>query len=617
MARTIGSASAADSADQTDEDVVHQVLAGNTAIFELLMRRHNERLYRAARAIVRDEQEAEDVMQQAYVNAFSNLRQFNGSARFATWLTRIAINESLSRVRRQGRYETFDDEAVDLETMRCSPPHDPERQAFAGELRELLEWAIDGLPDGMREVFVLRDVEGLSTSEVALALSVSDDVVKTRLSRARAALRRLLEERTGATAHEVFRFHRSRCDRVVAAVLTRSPPSHEQHGSRLSRCPYPASRCHLSSSAHSVSGEVRPNAAPATKEGRSVMRRTTVWSILLVLSVILAIIGLGRPTTAQSPNRFGDRDDQGNEDRDDRRVQNGRAIFRFDTFRDEQLWTDVLRMHEVIETVDPTTALGVGLKVDVQALPPRLIAALRAGQVDLTDPAVTIELLRLDAVVGVRGRVNRTGRVVSLGITCALCHSSVDDSFAPGIGRRLDGWANTTLNVGAILALSPALDDALKAGSLLVGPWQIRSAAPRFRRNEPRHVEHAIVANRHSAHIRPERSRLRDGHGRRSDLLLERLRGGGTDGRPRQLPRSAHRSFHHPEARRRHAKTPGPARISTEPAHAGSTARQFQPRGGAARQSPLSESSRMRKVSPRPLFHRRVARPNAADAVSP
>jgi RNA polymerase sigma-70 factor (ECF subfamily) len=201
--------------------VVRQVLAGNTAVFELLMRRHNERLYRAARAIVRDEQEAEDVMQQAYVNAFLNLRQFNGSARFATWLTRIAINESLSRVRRLGRYETFDDEAADLATARCSSPHDPERQACAGELRELLEWAIDGLPDGMREVFVLRDVEGLSTSETAAALAVSDDVIKTRLSRARAALRRLLEERTGATAREVFRFYRPRCDRVVAAVLAR------------------------------------------------------------------------------------------------------------------------------------------------------------------------------------------------------------------------------------------------------------------------------------------------------------------------------------------------------------------------------------------------------------
>jgi hypothetical protein len=141
----------------------------------------------------------------------------------------------------------------------------------------------------------------------------------------------------------------------------------------------------------------------------------------------------------------------------------GQAIFRFDTFGDEQLWTDVLRMHEVIPTVDPATALAVGLKVDVDALPAQVIAALEAGQVDLTDPAVTVELLRLNAVVGVKGTVDEAGRLTKVGVTCALCHSSVDNSFAPGIGKRLDGWANTDLNVGAIVALSPALDDATKA----------------------------------------------------------------------------------------------------------------------------------------------------------
>src|SRR5207342_995402 len=108
--------------------------------------------------------------------------------------------------------------------------------------------------------------------------------------------------------------------------------------------------------------------------------------------------------------------------------------------------------------VDPLTALAVGLKVDVQALPRPIIAALRAGDVDLTSPAVTVELLRLNAVVGVQGTVNDAGELTSVGITCALCHSSVDNSFTTGIGRRLDGWANTELNVGAIVALSPALD---------------------------------------------------------------------------------------------------------------------------------------------------------------
>ena len=165
--------------------------------------------------------------------------------------------------------------------------------------------------------------------------------------------------------------------------------------------------------------------------------------------------------------RDGDR--RHHEDREQRH-RNGQAIFRFDTFGDEQLWTDVLRMHEPIATVDPATALAVGLKVDVDALPPAIVAALRAGQVDLTNPAVTTELLRLNAVVGVKGTVNETGQLTSVGVTCALCHSTVDNSFARGIGKRLDGWANLDLNVGAIVALSPALPDALKAEFRTWGP---------------------------------------------------------------------------------------------------------------------------------------------------
>jgi RNA polymerase sigma-70 factor (ECF subfamily) len=206
--------------EQSDEDIVHQVLAGQTALFELLMRRYNERLYRAARAITRDDREAEDVMQQAYVNAFANLRQFRGHAQFATWLMRIAVNEALARVRRRGRYEPFEEShsnVEDLVPLQFAP--DPERQAFAGELRDLLEWAIDTLPGGAREVFMLRDVEGLSTADTAAALSVSQDVVKTRLSRARTALRRALLERAGALAPDAFRFARPRCDRIVSNVL--------------------------------------------------------------------------------------------------------------------------------------------------------------------------------------------------------------------------------------------------------------------------------------------------------------------------------------------------------------------------------------------------------------
>jgi hypothetical protein len=139
----------------------------------------------------------------------------------------------------------------------------------------------------------------------------------------------------------------------------------------------------------------------------------------------------------------------------------GRDIFRFDTFRDEQLWTDTLRLQEAVETVSPTTALSVGLKVDSDALPPPVVAALKAGQIDVNDPNVTLRLLELNAVVGVMGKV--TGdRLKSVGITCAFCHSTVDNSLAPGIGRRLDGWPNRDLNVGAIVSLSPVLPDALK-----------------------------------------------------------------------------------------------------------------------------------------------------------
>jgi RNA polymerase sigma-70 factor, ECF subfamily len=224
---TTGTSSAVvlENAELSDAEVIQQVLDGNTALFELLMRRYNERVYRAARAIVRDDLEAEDVMQQAYVNAFTHLRQFSGSAQFSTWLTRIVINESLARVRRQGRYEAFDDELSNVEPfMSRNPSENPERQAFTSELRELLEWAIDTLPDGMREVFMLRDVEGMSTSEVAECLGVTEDVVKTRLSRGRAALRRAMLERTGATTPEAFRFYRPRCDRVVAHVLARIVP---------------------------------------------------------------------------------------------------------------------------------------------------------------------------------------------------------------------------------------------------------------------------------------------------------------------------------------------------------------------------------------------------------
>ena len=154
----------------------------------------------------------------------------------------------------------------------------------------------------------------------------------------------------------------------------------------------------------------------------------------------------------------------------DRRSQDGRAIFRFDTFGDEQFWTDFLRMNEALETVSPATALSVGLKVDVRALPPAVIEMIKAGTLPLDDPAVTLTLLKLNAVVGVMGKVSDDGDLTSVGITCALCHSTVDDSLTEGIGRRLDGWPNLDLNVGAIVGLSPALPTDLKEEFAKWGP---------------------------------------------------------------------------------------------------------------------------------------------------
>jgi hypothetical protein len=135
----------------------------------------------------------------------------------------------------------------------------------------------------------------------------------------------------------------------------------------------------------------------------------------------------------------------------------GRQIFRFDTFGDEDFWGGLLRLHEAIATVTPRTALAVGLKVDVDALPPDLVNALQGRRIKFDDPANTLALLKLNAVVGVTGFFGPDGRLRSFGIQCALCHSTVDDSFAPGIGHRLDGWANRDLNVGAIVALAPNL----------------------------------------------------------------------------------------------------------------------------------------------------------------
>ena len=162
-------------------------------------------------------------------------------------------------------------------------------------------------------------------------------------------------------------------------------------------------------------------------------------------------------------------------------IAKGKGIFRFDTFGDETQWTDTLRMHEVIRTsVDPKTALSVGLKVDAEALPPAVVKGIKDGSISLTSADTTVALLKLNAVVGLKGHVktvNGKDTLTGVGVTCALCHSTVDDSFAPGIGKRLDGWPNRDLNVGAIIALSPALTAKQKA---VYNSWGPGKYDPRF-----------------------------------------------------------------------------------------------------------------------------------------
>jgi RNA polymerase sigma-70 factor (ECF subfamily) len=209
-----------------DEDVVRRVRAGEAALFEVLMRRYNQRVYRAVRSIVRDEREVEDAMQQAWVSAFAHLDQFEGHAAFSTWLTRIALNEALARVRQKSRLTPV--ETVPEEDIMRPTPHDPERRASDRELGRMVEEAVDCLPDHYRSVFMLREIDGMSTADTASALGVSEEVVKVRLHRARLALRDNLYERAGAAAPSTFSFMGQRCDRMVERVLRQvlaSPPS--------------------------------------------------------------------------------------------------------------------------------------------------------------------------------------------------------------------------------------------------------------------------------------------------------------------------------------------------------------------------------------------------------
>lgn len=208
----------------SDEEVVERVLAGETALFEVLMRRHNQRVYRAARAIVRDELEAEDVMQEAYVRAYQHLDQFAGLAKFSTWLIRIAVHEALLRKQRRKRFQDLDCPQAptgDAMSSIAATGPDPEHLYATREAGCLLEQAIDTLPENYRTVFMLRDVEELSTEDTAHALELTEENVKTRLHRARALLRRELYARAGAASTSAFQFPAVRCDRVVSRVMER------------------------------------------------------------------------------------------------------------------------------------------------------------------------------------------------------------------------------------------------------------------------------------------------------------------------------------------------------------------------------------------------------------
>lgn len=206
----------------TDQQVIDQVKAGNTALYEIIMRRYNQRLYRVALSILRDPAEAEDVMQDAYVRAYQHLDQFAGHAAFSTWLTRIAVNQALHRLKLRKRDQQMTEFEDEEESMKVTEPSlDPEQRASVMEAGQLLEEAVLELPGQYRSVIMLRDIEELSTAETAAALELTEENVKTRLHRGRAMMRDLLYARVGAQGRAAFPFMGSRCDQVVKGVLAK------------------------------------------------------------------------------------------------------------------------------------------------------------------------------------------------------------------------------------------------------------------------------------------------------------------------------------------------------------------------------------------------------------
>ena len=207
----------------SDEEVVERVLAGDTALYEVVMRRYNTRLYRVARAILKNDGEAEDVMQDAYVKAFQHLGQFAGRAKFSTWLTRIAVHEALARVRKARRFEDWDDMNENQQNEIGATPlrSNPESETASVEMSKILEQSIENLPEAYRAVVMMRDVEDMTTAETAECLSLTEENVKVRLHRAHGMLRKELYANARISAADAFPFHAPRCDRVVANVFAR------------------------------------------------------------------------------------------------------------------------------------------------------------------------------------------------------------------------------------------------------------------------------------------------------------------------------------------------------------------------------------------------------------
>jgi RNA polymerase sigma-70 factor (ECF subfamily) len=209
------------SAEISDEEIVRRVVAGERELFELLLRRYNQRIYRAVRAILRNPDDVEDVMQQAYVSAYRALPQFEGRSGFATWMTKIAMREAAARNRKNMAVLYLVPARGGENTMNDipEPGADPETLAVASDLMQHVEAEVAALPEAYRSVLLLREVEGLSTEETAACLEISTDVVKTRLHRARTMLRDALYRRVGVGMQTIFAFGAQRCDRVVARVM--------------------------------------------------------------------------------------------------------------------------------------------------------------------------------------------------------------------------------------------------------------------------------------------------------------------------------------------------------------------------------------------------------------